>query len=76
MRFVIFLLLLAPAVHAQELRPGDVALKDAEINELIVARTHTFFDGGVSFFSVTDSYSYTYTDGGVAYGRYERGGPG
>ena len=76
MRYLILLALLAPAVEAQELRPGDVALTDAEITELIVGRTHTFFDGGVSFFSVTDSYSYTYTDGGVAYGRYERGGPG
>ncbi|MEM8538010.1 MAG: hypothetical protein AAGF56_09130, partial [Pseudomonadota bacterium] len=33
-------------------------------------RSHEFFDGGVSFFSVTGSYSYTYPDGGIAYGNY------
>lgn len=33
--------------------------------------THEFFDGGKSFFSLTDAYSYTYPDGGIAYGRYE-----
>ena len=71
MRFLICLLLMASAASAQGLRDGDEVLSDADMRSAVVGATHTFFDGGQSFFSVTDSYSYTYPDGGVAYGRYE-----
>ena len=76
MRYLILLSLLATPLQAQDLRSGEALLSDDDMAEWIFGRSHTFFDGGVSFFSVTDSYSYTYTDGGVAYGRYERAGPG
>jgi len=55
----------------QGLRESDTVLNDAEMRAEIVGSTHTFFDGGQSFFSVTDLYAYTYPDGGVAHGRYE-----
>ncbi|MEM1374230.1 MAG: hypothetical protein AAGF78_07605 [Pseudomonadota bacterium] len=75
MRYLIFLLMVssgAPSVaSAQGLREGDAVLGDAEMRLEVRGSTHTFFDGGQSFFSVTDSYSYTYPDGAVAYGRYE-----
>ena len=66
----------ASGALAQELRPGDIALGPAEMVQTLKGRTHTFFDGGRSFFSITDSYSYTYPDGGVAYGSYEIGDGG
>ncbi|MEO0485354.1 MAG: hypothetical protein AAF092_05530 [Pseudomonadota bacterium] len=75
MKYVLAFLLMAGAASAQGMRDGDVALSDADMQAQVVGTTHTFFDGGRSFFSITDDYSYTYPDGGIAYGRYElRGG--
>lgn len=72
MRWMLWVLLSAGAAQAQDgLRAGDEILNDAQMAAEVQGHTHTFFDGGRSFFSVTDSYSYTYPDGGVAYGRYE-----
>ncbi|MEM1236155.1 MAG: hypothetical protein AAGI10_04225 [Pseudomonadota bacterium] len=70
MRYLIFILM-AGAASAQGVRDSDAILSDAEMRAEVVGSTHTFFDGGRSFFSLTDSYSYTYPDGGIAYGRYE-----
>ena len=72
MRAVVMVLaLLGGVAEAQGLREGDVVLSPDRLAQDVVGHTHTFFDGGQSFFSVTDSYTYTYPDGGVAYGRYE-----
>ncbi|MCH2076249.1 MAG: hypothetical protein MK180_05080 [Rhodobacteraceae bacterium] len=73
MRGLILLLTFAAAApaFAQGIRDGDTVLSDDEMRLEVRGSTHTFFDGGQSFFSVTDSYSYTYPDGGVAHGRYE-----
>ena len=65
------LCVLAGTAAGQGLRAGDQVLSPDQMTSELVGQTHTFFDGGQSFFSVTDSYSYTYPDGGVAYGRYE-----
>jgi len=76
MRLSIAFVLIASIAEAKDLRSGDIILTADEIRSDVVGRTHTFFDGGKSFFSVTDSYTYTYPNGGIAYGRYELGGPG
>ena len=78
MRFTMTVCLLATLPASAQTfapRPNDIALNDAAIARDVVGQTHTFFDGGRSFFSISGSYSYTYPDGGIAYGRYElRGG--
>ena len=53
------------------LRDGDVVFDTARMQMDVVGQTHEFFDGGRAFFSISGSYSYTYPDGGVAYGNYE-----
>ncbi len=64
---------LAGPALAQDFTPrdSDVVLDAAAMRAEVVGRTHEFFDGGVSFFSVSGTYSYTYSDGGRAYGTYE-----
>ncbi|MEM8980407.1 MAG: hypothetical protein AAGD04_13045 [Pseudomonadota bacterium] len=52
-------------------RVGDMPFDEARLNSDVVGATHEFFDGGRSFFSISGSYSYTYPDGGIAYGTYE-----
>jgi len=52
-------------------REGEAVLSDVQMQSVVVGATHEFFDGGRSFFSISGSYSYTYPDGGVAYGSYE-----
>ena len=68
---VLGFVLIAGATSAQDLRDGDVVLSPADMAETLRGHTHEFHDGGRSFFSITESYSYTYPDGGVAYGTYE-----
>ncbi len=71
MKFLILsLAVTASGVSAQTLREGDTVLNDRQMAALSGVR-HVFFDGGTSFFSETDRYTYTYPDGGVAHGRYE-----
>jgi len=67
----ISLALFATAAPAQGLRDGDTVLSPADMVDTLKGHTHEFHDGGRSFFSITESYSYTYPDGGIAYGRYE-----
>ncbi|MEO0871735.1 MAG: hypothetical protein AAFY19_07215, partial [Pseudomonadota bacterium] len=67
----VFWVFLAGSAVAQDLRRGEVVLSAADMVETLKGRTHEFHDGGRSFFSITESYSYTYPDGGIAYGRYE-----
>ncbi len=69
----ILLLVWSGPVFAQDFQPraGDRVLDAANVAEDVVGRTHEFFDGGVSFFSVSGIYTYTYSDGGRAYGKYE-----
>ncbi len=65
--------LAAGTAQAQEFEPrSDDRVLDADaMAQEVVGRTHEFFDGGVSFFSVSGTYSYTYSDGGRAYGTWE-----
>ena len=67
------LILCAGVAHAQSFSPKDTdqQLDRAAMQERVVGRSHEFFDGGVSFFSVSGIYTYTYPDGGRAYGEYE-----
>ena len=51
-------------------RSTDVALERSEMNAIVIGATHEFFDGGKSFFSISGSYSYTYTSGQIAYGTW------
>ena len=70
--FAAVLMCLALPVVAQEfaVRDSDRVLDADGMAADVVGRTHEFFDGGVSFFSVSWTYTYTYSDGGRAYGRY------
>ena len=70
--FAAVLMCLALPVVAQEftVRDSDRVLDADGMAADVVGRTHEFFDGGVSFFSVSGTYTYTYSDGGRAYGRY------
>lgn len=66
--------LLASHVCAQnfERKPGDSLANEGAFK----GQTHEFFDGGRSFFSISGTYTYTYPDGGVAYGSYTLPAPG
>ena len=72
MKWVVLFALVTVPLSAQEfsLRDGDVPLSPLRIGETVVGATHTFFDGGRSFFAASGAYSYTYPDGGVARGSY------
>ncbi|WP_147126348.1 hypothetical protein [Shimia ponticola] len=70
-RLILVLAMLASAASAQGLRDGETVLSAADMVDTLKGHTHEFHDGGRSFFSITESYSYTYPDGGIAYGRYE-----
>ena len=63
---------LALPAFAQEfaVRDSDRVLDADGMAADVVGRTHQFFDGGESFFSVSGIYTYTYSDGGRAYGNY------
>lgn len=71
--FLTVLSMLAGPAWAQDFapRPSDQILDNVAMAARVVGRTHEFFDGGISFFSVSGTYTYTYSDGGRAYGRYE-----
>ena len=71
-RFLICTAMLATSAAAQDFTPRDTdrVLDAAAMRAEVVGRTHEFFDGGVSFFSVSGTYTYTYSDGGRAYGNW------
>ncbi len=73
MRILWMLALLAGPAAAQEFEPkaSDQVLDAAAMAAQVVGRTHEFFDGGVSFFSVSGIYTYTYNDGARAYGEWQ-----
>jgi hypothetical protein len=64
---------MASSAHAQEFVPRekDVIFDAAGLREAVVGQSHEFYDGGVSFFSISGDYSYTYAGGGTAFGTYE-----
>ena len=68
----LLLLILANAATAETfpVRTTDQVLDRAAMMAAVIGATHEFFDGGRSFFSVSGSYSYTYPDGGIAYGTW------
>lgn len=78
LKYAIICAFMAGAASAQEFTPraSDTVLSADAMAQDVVGRSHEFFDGGVSFFSISGSYSYTYPDGGTAFGTYtvEEGG--
>ena len=67
----VLICLAAPAMGQEFLvRESDRVLDAAGMAADVVGRTHQFFDGGESFFSISGTYTYTYSDGGRAFGRY------
>ncbi|SHH04602.1 hypothetical protein SAMN05444003_1814 [Cognatiyoonia sediminum] len=70
--FAAVLMCLGLPAAAQDfaVRDSDRVLDADGMAADVVGRTHEFFDGGVSFFSVSGTYTYTYTDGARAYGSY------
>ena len=55
---------------------GDVPLPRNEVIALTSNQSLTFFEGGVSQYSVGGAYSYSYVGGGTAFGRFEVGPEG
>lgn len=51
-------------------RSTDTVLSQNEMQSRVIGASHEFFDGGTSFFSISGSYSYTYTSGEIAYGTW------
>lgn len=72
MRLLLFLLCLPVSLWAAgfQLLDGDVALNHEEVVEMTQRRVLTFYDGGQSHYSVGGSYSYTYEEGGTAFGSF------
>lgn len=58
------------SAEGYSVRTTDRVLDSGAMAADVVGRSHQFFDGGVSFFSVSGTYSYTYSDGGRAFGSY------
>lgn len=72
MRAVLLCLIASTSVaDTFPVRPSDEVLDRAAMLDAVIGATHEFFDGGRSFFSVSGSYSYTYPDGGIAYGTWD-----
>lgn len=55
---------------------GDQPLPRPEVIALTANQSLTFFEGGVSQYSVGGAYSYTYAGGGTAFGRFRIGTDG
>lgn len=74
MRFFLFslILFLPLAANAQswKLRDNDIRLDPVQLAEALVDQKIIFFDNGESTFSPDGAYSYTYDQGGTAFGRY------
>jgi len=71
--FMIALFLCLPlATNAQswKLRDNDIRLDPHQLTDALVDQRIVFFDNGESTFSPDGAYSYTYDQGGTAYGRY------
>lgn len=73
MRLAFGLVFLALPALAQNFEPrsGDQVLTDAQMQAEVVGQTHVFFDDGRSSFLAGGRYSYTYSSGDTAFGRYE-----
>ena len=74
--FLIVLFFVLPlAANAQnwKLRDSDTRLNSGQLAEALVDQRIIFFDNGESRFSADGAYSYTYDQGGTAYGRYTIG---
>ncbi|WP_296762681.1 hypothetical protein [Sediminimonas sp.] len=70
-------LALLPAMAAGwETRDGDVPLSKAALRDALVGQVLTFCDDGKSRFYDDGRYSYTYGQGGIAYGHYSLNGDG
>ena len=71
--FLVSLLVFFPlSVFAQDwkLRDNDARLDRRQLAEALVDQKIVFFDNGESKFSADGAYSYTYDQGGTAFGRY------
>ncbi|MEL7115423.1 MAG: hypothetical protein AAGP08_07495 [Pseudomonadota bacterium] len=72
MKWIALFLAASPAFAADyPMRDSDVVLDRAAMDSQVIGETHEFFDGGQSFFSISGTYTYTYSDGLRAYGRWE-----
>jgi len=69
-KFLIVLNLFAGGAQAQDwaLRDGDTSLDSAAIEAQVIGQKIVFYDNGESRFSPGGAYSYTYYQGGTAYG--------
>lgn len=55
------------------MRDGDSVLEQAAVSDRLVGQSIMFYDNGVSRFETDGRYSYTYDQGGTAYGQFEIG---
>jgi len=58
------------------MRDGDRVLEKEALTERLVGRSITFYDNGQSNFEPDGGYSYTYYQGGTAFGQFEIGDDG
>lgn len=72
------LILLAFPAAAQDwaMREGDRALEQAALTARLVGQQIQFYDDGISRFETDGRYTYTYDQGGTAYGQFEIGADG
>ena len=74
--FLTALFICLPVVASAQnwkLRDNDSRLDSNQLAEALVDQKIVFFDNGESTFSPDGAYSYTYDQGGTAYGRYTIG---
>lgn len=73
MRLLLLLLFIPAAGLAGEftLLKGDQALSMEQVSDLTRNGRLEFYEGGRSRYSVGGAYSYSYKDGGTAFGRFE-----
>ena len=70
---IAFLAFAAGSATAKDwsVRHADRLLTKPEVEHLTAGRTLMFYDDGQSKFSVGGAYSYTYAQGGTAFGHFE-----
>lgn len=68
---VLFMCLpLAATAQSWKLRDNDTRLDAEQLTKALVNQKIVFFDNGESVFSPDGAYTYTYDQGGTAFGRY------
>ena len=76
--FVLGLICFALPAAAQDwaMRDGDQVIAQEALSARLVGQAIQFYDNGISRFETDGRYSYTYDQGGTAYGQFDIGSDG